>query len=121
MDQGLQWELNVLQEKLSKFQTKVQLNPTQDSFQDFQKTESEINKTIENKTEAAICRTKTHWHNEGERSTKFFLAREKVNGKYKLMKGVRRDDGIIVRDKRKILVEQAKFYKIISFEQRYCI
>ena len=51
------------------------------------------------------------WHNEGERSTQYYIAMEKSSAKYKLMSKVRLEDNTISRNQKKILKEQAKFYR----------
>ena len=58
-----------------------------------------------------MFRTRMRWHNKGERSLKYYFALEKANASARTMTGVRNKVGSISRNCRKILKEQAKFYK----------
>ena len=62
------------------------------------------------RAKGAMIRAKYKWYTEGETSSKYYLGLEKTKYSNKTMKILIKEDNTIVRDQRKILMEQRKFY-----------
>ena len=62
------------------------------------------------KPNGAIIRSKGRWHEEGEKSTKYFLSLEKRNHSKKCMKKLQLNDSTIIDNPAIILEEQKKYY-----------
>ena len=73
--------------------------------------ENELNKHLEYKAQDARVRSKCKWYVEGEKNTKMFLGLEKTKCSNKTLKAVLCEDNTIVRENKKILLEQLKYYK----------
>ena len=84
---------------------------SKDKRKDFENTNNEIKGIIAEKTKGAMFCTHMQWHNEGERSMKYYFALERANYLAKTMTGVRLENNTITRNSLKILKGQAKFYK----------
>ena len=68
--------------------------------------------TIENeRVKGIILRSKVQWHEEGEKSTKYFLGLEKSNAIKKHIRKLKMTDGTIITDPKQILGKQVEFYK----------
>lgn len=63
------------------------------------------------KTNFAVNKTKSTWYNEGQHSTKYFLNLEKQRYHAKCMKQIILDDGTRITERKRILLEQEKFYR----------
>ena len=72
---------------------------------------SRLEKYLQYKVEGARIRSRTIWYEKGERSSKFFLGLEKIKHRNKTLNAIKCEDNMITRDEKKILQEQAKFYK----------
>ena len=59
----------------------------------------------------AMVRSRTRWYNEEGMGTSYFLGLERLNCSNKTMKTLIKEDGTILRDQKKILLEQVSFYK----------
>jgi hypothetical protein len=70
----------------------------------------EINDTI---TMGAIVRSRTNWHEYGEKSSKLFLGLEKSRSIKKHMKKLKISESNFTTDQKTILKEQKKFYKTL--------
>ena len=70
----------------------------------------------EEKTRGIIIRTRAHWHEHGERSSKYFLNLEKRNN---VRKHIRKlcVSGVITTDPYQILEEQKRFYNSLYESQ----
>ncbi|PIK33594.1 pol-like protein [Apostichopus japonicus] len=60
--------------------------------------------------QGTFLRSKIQWHEEGEKSTKFFFNLEKSRQKKKVMKQLLTDQSLIITDQHEIMKEQVKFY-----------
>ena len=75
------------------------------------KTKSDLEEIVEEKTKGAIFRSRCKWLNEGEKSTKYFLNMEKARSGAKSMNALLLDSGEVIKDQEIILEEQACFYE----------
>ena len=73
--------------------------------------ESKYDKYETMKTRGAAIRSRAKWYSEGEKSSKYFLGLEKLKHSNKTMKCLIKEDGSILRDQKKILLEQLTFYR----------
>ena len=62
---------------------------------------------IEHKTQGSIIRSKTHWYNEGEKNTKYFLNLEKRHFNRKTIRGLKLENDTKI-DSDKEILENAK-------------
>ena len=66
---------------------------------------------IENeKIDGLILRSKVKWHEEGEKSTRYFFNLEKQNANRKHIRKLKLENGREITDAREILKEQKRFY-----------
>ena len=72
---------------------------------------SELNKIIECRTKGAIIRSRTRWHEQGEKSTKYFLNLEKRQSAKTYISKLKTHDGLEITNTDKILKYQKLFYK----------
>ena len=99
-------------EKLDSLQT--ELINQQDSLEiktQIHAAKKDIAEVIEYQTRGTMFHTGMQWHNEGERSSKYFFAWEKANAHKKVMSAIYLSDGTLTRDRQMILAEQAKNYR----------
>lgn len=69
-------------------------------------------KTIENEDINGVrIRSKAKWHEEGEKSSKYFCRLEKRNGQDRLFRSVKTENGEIKETTEEVMKEQIKFYK----------
>ena len=71
---------------------------------------AELNKITEYKTKGAIVRSRIRWHEEGEKSTKYFLNLEKRQHSKTHITELKYD-GREINDSDEILTSQRLFYK----------
>ena len=67
--------------------------------------------------QGAIIRSKTQWHEEGERNTKYFLGLEKQRSNKKTMKKLEYENGKTTTDPIEILNAQTDFYRTLYSSQ----
>ena len=63
------------------------------------------------KTKGAILRSKSRWHEEGERNTKYFFSLEKRNHDNKTITKIKVGEDSYIEDQFEILEEQKNFYE----------
>ena len=73
--------------------------------------EIRLNDICEYRTAGAMLYSKSKWYEEGEWSSKYFYGLEKVNYTNKSIKSLINSDNEIIRDQKKILLEQVKYYQ----------
>ena len=71
----------------------------------------EVEKHIKYIAQGALIRSKATYYTQGEACTKYFFGLEKAKFNNKTLKAIKKEDGSITRDQKKILHEQAKFYR----------
>lgn len=76
----------------------------------FKNLEDESNQLSLRELQGTFLRSKIQWHEEGEKSTKFFFNLEKSRKKKKVMKQLLTDQSLIITDQHEIMKEQVKFY-----------
>ena len=102
-------QLIKLQNDLNKCQdTILEKNALQEQLDEYT---HQLNKFVEYKAKGSRIRCRTRWYEEGEKSTKYFLGLEKMKYSNKTLNKILCSDGSVTRDEKKILKEQAKFYK----------
>lgn len=70
------------------------------------------------KTRGTILRSRARWHEQGERSNKYFLNLEKRNHSRKLVSKLKLQNGSVITNQFDILEEQSKFYKSLYNSQQ---
>ena len=73
--------------------------------------ENQVQAYFEQKAQAARIRSKAKYYEDGEKSSKYFLGLEKTRYNNKTLNAIYCEDNTVTRDQRKILLEQAKFYR----------
>ena len=71
----------------------------------------ELERIIETRTKGAILRSKTRWHNEGEKNTKYFLNLEKRHYNQGIISQIKVKENNFVTSDKEILTECVSFYK----------
>ena len=66
---------------------------------------------IEHRTRGAIIRSKTHWYNEGEKNTRYFLTLEKRHFKQGTISQLKTNDNDFITTDKEILTECKSFYE----------
>ena len=72
---------------------------------------SEMEEIIEYRTKGAILRSRTRWHNEGEKNTKYFLNLEKRHYRQGTISRLKRNENDFVSSDKEILQECEFFFK----------
>lgn len=85
--------------------------PTAGAFTQLQAMQREYQELVQLQVEASIFRNKCKWHDEGERSSKYFFNLEKKKYNKKTMSRLRLADSSITDDPGVILKEQANYFK----------
>ena len=102
--------LHVLENKLTKLESVISQNYTQEMEIRINETKEEIEKLIEDKTKGAILRSRAQWTEEGERPSKYFLNLEKRNSNNKTVSRLTLENGVVVSKTEEILEAQKQFY-----------
>ena len=107
--------IKMLVKKLSLFKEKME-NCTQEKLRQEYANNYERVKTLyerhqQNIVKGSIVRSRQNWYEEEAKGSKYFLNLEKVRYSNKTMKMLIKDDGTIIREQKKILQEQLKFYR----------
>ena len=77
-------------------------------------TRARLKKITALKTRGTILRSRTRWHEQGERNNKYFLNLEKRNYSKKLVSKLKLQNGSVLTNQFDILEEQSKFYHLIA-------
>lgn len=72
---------------------------------------NEYDQKFTDKINKIITYTKAKWFNEGQNCTKYFLNMQKTRTYNQCMNKIHLDDGTVVTERKKILLEQKKFYE----------
>ena len=101
--------------KMKMFKTKIEKTSDQTLRQEYvnnlEKTKTIYEEKLSKRVQGSIVRARQHWYNEEASGSSYFLNLEKTRYSNKTMKMLIKEDGSIVRDSKKILLEQYKFYK----------
>ena len=109
---------NALHEEIADLERKIDATDTTNS--EVQKSQlhakidnlnCELEKIIEQRTQGAILRSRTRWHNEGEKNTKYFLSLEKRHHKQSTISRLKKNENEFAISDKEILTECEAFYK----------
>lgn len=103
-------EANLLQQ-IDNLEKEIAINPSESTLHKYEKTKIEIEAINAHKTKGAHIRSKARWLEEGERTTKYFLAIEKRNSKGKNISKLINEKEETLTDPRQILKEEKRFYE----------
>jgi exonuclease III len=81
------------------------------------KIKTDIDRIIADTTRGAALRSKSLWHEEGNKSSKLFLNLEKAKGELKTIKKLKNPEGQTITDNFEIMKLQEKFYKELYKKQ----
>ena len=84
---------------------------SKENLLEYEETKQELKRIELEKIQGIIIRSRIQWHEEGERSTKFFLGLEKSNAIKKTMRRLKLPNGSFTTDPEKILHAQKQFYE----------
>ena len=105
-------ELQNAIEKTAAKIVKCQTQPEKDAMHDrLNEYKDQMTKMIAYKSNGARIRCKEKYYESGEVSSKYFISLEKVKQSNKTIKMIRCDDNTITRNGKKIINEQAKYYR----------
>lgn len=105
-------KIQELEAKLQTLRTSLNENNADEVLlNEFHKASTEMENFIQEKVQARIFMSKVKWHQEGERSSKYFFALEKKNYNKKSITSLRLGNGTVVSDQAVIRIHQEKFYK----------
>jgi hypothetical protein len=106
---------NKLHQNEELLQKIIATNATEDKIKEQENTvnsiKTDIDRIIADITRGAALRSKTLWHEEGDKSSKLFLNLEKAKGELKTIKKLVGPDGEATTDNNEILKLQENFYK----------
>ena len=88
-----------------------------ETVQKYIKVKNELDKISYDRTRGACVRSKARWHEFGERSSKYFLNLEKRNYENKCITSLIKENGLSIKDPKKILKEQKRFYQFLYSSQ----
>ena len=104
--------INQLEENIRKLESQTSLE-SEESENLLAKTKMDLCEFVEEKTRAAVFRSRCTWYNEAGKSTKYFLNLEKNRSGSCSMQIVITEDGTEITEPNKILKEQYNFYEKI--------
>ena len=84
---------------------------TQKDQTDYDETKKQLQNIEDEKTKGCIVRSRVKWHEEGEKSTKFFFELEKQNAVRKNIRKLRCNNGTVTTDQKIISKMQINFFE----------
>ena len=84
--------------------------------QEYEETKLKLNEIEKEKIDGYILRSKVQWHEEGEKSTKYFFNLEKEKAHRKHIQKLKLSDGTVIIKPNEILNEQKSFYRNLYSE-----
>ena len=97
---------------------KIEKHPYDEvSKETLQKTKTDLDALISEKTNGARIRCRVRWYEEGEKSSKYFLSLEKRNYNNKIVNKLTTDNGTNITEHKTIMGELQKFYKELYTSQ----
>ena len=82
-----------------------------DTLTEYTNTKQRLRELENEKINGMIVRSKVKWHEEGEKSTKYFLGLEKCNAIKKNIRKLKLSNGTICTNQKDILQHQTQYYK----------
>ena len=103
-------EISYLEKELNE---NTALNDTQKSLlqSKLDNLRSEMEEIIQYRTKGAILRSRTRWHNEGEKNTKYFLNLEKRHYRQGTISRLKKNENDFATTDKEILLECESFFK----------
>ena len=89
---------------------------TENRVSKYNEVKQELKQIDDEKINGCIIRSKVRWHEEGKRSTKYFLGLEKARAVKKYLQKLKLKDGRITTDPKEILSAQVDFYRKLFFK-----
>ena len=106
------YEANERQKRLERQLCELERNlTTENRVSKYNEVKQELKQIGDEKINGQIIRSKVRWHEEGERSTKYFLGLEKAKAVKKHLQKLKLKDGRITTDPKEILSAQVDFYR----------
>ena len=106
------YEANERQKRLERQLCELERNlTTENRVSKYNEVKQELKQIDDEKINGHIIRSKVRWHEEGERSTKYFWGLEKARAVKKHLQELKLKDGIITTDPKEILSAQVDFYR----------
>ena len=97
----------------------IEKNPNDKRLQNkFHATNLRLHVLLRQKTKGAILRSKTRWHEQGERNTRYFLNLEKRNYCRKTVTKLKVNENEYAINQFDILQEEKKFYETLYKSQK---
>ena len=100
-----------LERELETLEKQIGNNPDDETLAKYERTKNTLTDIANSKEKSAMLRSKVRWHEEGERSTKYFANLEKKNFEKKHISNLERQDGNLTSDPKEILKEGATYYR----------
>ena len=108
-------------EKISEIEASLKIseencsaNPTDANYERVEILQMEYDSLYEEIAKGAIIRSKATWYEKGEKSNKYFLNLENHRKTKSLVRKVFNDEGTLVTDPKKVLLEIEKYYSNLS-------
>ena len=103
--------LRKLEDDFNNYVQQFDLNPNANLARKILEIRETLGKLEKKKQDGEIIRAKVSWHEEGEKSSKFFLGSEKYRAKSKLITGLKDNEGKTRKDTQGILNTAVNFYE----------
>ena len=100
-----------LSEQLDSLMKTLATNRTKENITKLFRLRSELDKIAAYRTKGAIIRSRTRWHEQGEKNTKYFLNLEKRQNSNSCISLLKLDNGQEITNPDEILKQQKLFYK----------
>ena len=100
-----------LNEQIKRLEETIPFDESEENISKLENFKTELDDLYNKRTNGAILRSKARWHEEGEKSTKYFMSLEKRNQSRKCMKKLQLEDSTIIEDSAAILAQQKNYYK----------
>ena len=94
-------------------------NLTEANLFEYEDAKKEIENISMQKARGSILRAKARWHEQGEKSTKYFMNLEKRNYTKKYIKKLHIATGKLITDPKEILLEEKRFYEDLYTERNH--
>ena len=102
---------NNLQRSLEKHLIRLEKGLTDNTIQEYNDVKKQLEDIETSKINGSIIRSKVQWHEDGERSTKYFLSLEKSKALNKHIRKLRLSDGQIVKNPDEIMNAETDYFK----------
>ena len=97
--------------KLFRLEEKISNDADENTFALYESVKNELITIANSKAKGTILRSKVRWHEEGEKSTKYFANMEKRNFNNRHITELESDDGVTTTVEKEILKQSATYYR----------